>query len=296
MTVYSSDLALLPAPTPTAVFPISEETLETALEADPSDATILFALANLYAQSKRIDDACDLYERILADDPNRSDVRCNLGIVLSRAGEYEAALKQLKRSILGDPLLDRAKVEVATILVDTGKPNEARELLESMLESGRLDAAAITQLAALSPTEERREQLLEQGLEKDESYQPARILLAELFFARTLSEFSETNLIPSMVRWAAIYERFPEAFYSSQRIVQEVRRLAKTSREGQWTERAIRQLVKSTANSDAELPRLFYLATIHELFDVELLPALFIPQDALDSERAFWSARAVEQS
>jgi tetratricopeptide (TPR) repeat protein len=68
-------------------------------QATPTDVDRAFARATQLHETGDIEGAIRGYQAILASNPNRVDVRSNLGAAYSRLGRYEDAIEQYKRAL-----------------------------------------------------------------------------------------------------------------------------------------------------------------------------------------------------
>jgi tetratricopeptide (TPR) repeat protein len=68
-------------------------------QANPTDVDRAFAHATQLHETGDIEGAIRSYQAILASNPNRADVRSNLGAAYSRLGRYEDAIEQYKRAL-----------------------------------------------------------------------------------------------------------------------------------------------------------------------------------------------------
>lgn len=75
---------------------LAEERYAQALMLQPQHPGVLNAMAVLYAQSDRVDQAIELFRRALALDPNAAHVHNNLGYALLLAGRLDESGAELK--------------------------------------------------------------------------------------------------------------------------------------------------------------------------------------------------------
>lgn len=99
--------------------------LSAAIADEPANTTYLLFLANIYVQQERIEDAVQLYEEILALEPENEPVNTRLGILYSHLGEYDTAEKIFRE------LLDRKPDSYFTILSLARLLNQKKELAEA---------------------------------------------------------------------------------------------------------------------------------------------------------------------
>lgn len=109
-------------------------TLRQTLVEHPEANSNRLLLASLYIQQEKISDAIKLYNEVLERDPENESVFLRLGLLYSHLEEYQKA-EDLFRQLLqkkGD--FYYARLSLARLLKQTGKPQEAIEQYEKSLE------------------------------------------------------------------------------------------------------------------------------------------------------------------
>jgi tetratricopeptide (TPR) repeat protein len=114
----------------------------------PVDATKLAADINAamaLSQQGKLDEAIAAYESILAQTPGIPLVHYNLGSAYKKKGDVPKAEAEMRRSFELDPLFVDGYVGLATVLAETGKRDEAIEIIRQGAaaneRSGRLQYA-----------------------------------------------------------------------------------------------------------------------------------------------------------
>src|SRR5215467_4134102 len=87
--------------------------LNGKVRAQSTDVDSEFANAIRLHQAGDIDGAVRAYQQILAKQPNRADVRSNLGAAYSRLGRYQDAIDQYKRALTLDSHNDLIRFNLA---------------------------------------------------------------------------------------------------------------------------------------------------------------------------------------
>ncbi|WP_310599282.1 tetratricopeptide repeat protein [Desulfobulbus sp.] len=125
-------------------------------------------IARLYAKQGHYDKAAAILERIL-DKENLSEARYFLAVLLAQQQKYGRALKQLRLIDQNAPEYPDGLLLQVRILKEQDKVEEARQLLDSHLENGKLRTAEMyIMLSALYQIEGRDDigkKVLLQGLE-----------------------------------------------------------------------------------------------------------------------------------
>jgi cytochrome c-type biogenesis protein CcmH/NrfG len=137
----------LPAGGPTAA------DLEAWAKASPRDVPTLLALADAYRQDGRVADAVATYRAVLAIDPNSVPALNGLALILTQAGEPEAAMLAVDRVLQLRPkdpdglflrglLLYKKEdwkgaVDVWTVYLDVGEFHPAAPMVRPLYEDAR---------------------------------------------------------------------------------------------------------------------------------------------------------------
>jgi tetratricopeptide (TPR) repeat protein len=137
----------LPAGGPTAA------DLEARAKASPRDVPTLLALADAYRQDGRVADAVATYRAVLAIDPNSVPALNGLALILTQAGQPEAAMFAVDRVLQLRPkdpdglflkgLLRYKKedwkgaVDVWTVYLDVGEFHPAAPMVRPLYEDAR---------------------------------------------------------------------------------------------------------------------------------------------------------------
>ncbi|MCR4524694.1 MULTISPECIES: tetratricopeptide repeat protein [Bosea] len=112
----------------------------SALRLDPGAAAIAVQLADLYRRTGGEAEAERVLRGALAAAPDAAIAHHALGLSLIRQKRLEEALIQLKAASDGDPATARFAFVYAVALQSSGKPNEARSLLEAAFARHPADA------------------------------------------------------------------------------------------------------------------------------------------------------------
>jgi len=141
------DFKLLP-PRTVAAPPPPGSGLAPAAGAGPVDATKLAADINAamaLSREGKLDEAIAAYESVLASAPGVPLVHFNLGTTYKKKGDIPKAEAAMRRSFELDPLFVDGYVGLATVLAESGKQDEAIEVIRQGTaaneKSGRLQYA-----------------------------------------------------------------------------------------------------------------------------------------------------------
>jgi len=141
------DFKLLP-PRTVAAPPPPGSGLAPAAGAAPVDATKLAADINAamaLSREGKVDEAIAAYEAILASAPGVPLVHFNLGTAYKKKGDLPKAEAAMRRSFELDPAFVDGYVGLATLLAESGKQDEAIEVVQqgaaANAQSGRLQYA-----------------------------------------------------------------------------------------------------------------------------------------------------------
>ena len=110
--------------------PTAEEYLKVACELDPSNFWYRFRLATLYRATSRQELTVDMYEKLLADFPKKSDLYFDLVDMYAAQGETEKALETLKEIETVFGMTESIAMFRFNLLQQSGRQEEAMASLE----------------------------------------------------------------------------------------------------------------------------------------------------------------------
>jgi Tetratricopeptide repeat/Cytochrome c554 and c-prime len=108
--------------------------LREAERKNPDDAQTLSYLADLYKTRKDDENAAKFYQRLYAVDKSQSAAPMNLGAYQMEQGHDKEAIRLFMKALQISPALGLVRLNLAVALVRTGKPAEARSVLEKAVE------------------------------------------------------------------------------------------------------------------------------------------------------------------
>jgi tetratricopeptide (TPR) repeat protein len=183
-------------------YPAAIDALRKAVAAEPKDIAAHFNLALAYSLSDRDAEAIAEYRATLELKPDLYEANLNLGILLLRGKQPEAAADPLQKAVSARPKEVRPAAYLADALLGAGRLEEARAAYHAVLELDPKSAAAELGLAHI---EARQNHLAEaaphfqRAAELDAAYRESLLELADLYeSAKRLDEA------------VAIYSQFPE--------------------------------------------------------------------------------------
>jgi uncharacterized protein (AIM24 family) len=101
--------------------------LERARELRPKDAKVLGLLGQAYYRLSRFDDAAEVWQRLVDDNPVEPAARVNLGLAKLKAKRYPEAVKQLEIALDLNPDHRKAIGYLGLALLESGEAAKARE-------------------------------------------------------------------------------------------------------------------------------------------------------------------------
>lgn len=127
--------------------PGAEDTTE---EATPPTGPVSFETAEEAYRDTRYAEATQLFERYTRDHPNNPWGRYMLGLSAWKAGDLERAEETLRETTRMDSTHVKGWINLARVLLDDGRPEEAGEAIQRALtlEPERGDALRVSGLAA----------------------------------------------------------------------------------------------------------------------------------------------------
>jgi tetratricopeptide (TPR) repeat protein len=143
-----------------------------ALLIDEDNPSALFNMGVLFHQQKRYAKATELLERALEHRPGDPDILFRLGMSRLNSNDITGAIEALKGCLAAGEVRPDAQVTLATLLTQMDEHDEARRLLEEVLESDPGHAQALNGLAVLASTLddwEKARDLFSRAIEADPS-------------------------------------------------------------------------------------------------------------------------------
>jgi tetratricopeptide (TPR) repeat protein len=104
------------------------------LFADPAVRSDTLRQGIAALRENRVADARSRLEAAVAETPESSEAHRVLGLVYRVAARDDASIGHLEAAIRANPLNERARVALARVRLDTGRPSEAAQLLRDALE------------------------------------------------------------------------------------------------------------------------------------------------------------------
>jgi cytochrome c-type biogenesis protein CcmH/NrfG len=102
---------------------------------DPEDLDAWMKLGNIYFEHNRYPEAIEAYSQYLSLKPVDPDIRTNMGIMLSRLGDYDGAIEEFRKAAESDTKHMNSWYYLGfTLLHDKQNPNEAIKAWEDYLK------------------------------------------------------------------------------------------------------------------------------------------------------------------
>jgi tetratricopeptide (TPR) repeat protein len=115
-------------------FDEARDMLQQALSINPDDPETNYSMGMLDAQTGKSDDAYTYLKRALAARPDYPEALNNLGILCLKTHREAGAIDNFETSIRVAPDFDQSYLNLARVYVIEGKPNNARAVLNLLLE------------------------------------------------------------------------------------------------------------------------------------------------------------------
>lgn len=110
-------------------------TFERILRTDPFNEMAIENLGSIALAERRWEDARRWFSQALQADPGSTQAHNGLGVVEMKAGNRRAAIEHWQQAVARDPENFDALYNVATELVNDGRPGEARRYLEQFVRT-----------------------------------------------------------------------------------------------------------------------------------------------------------------
>lgn len=109
--------------------------LEEQTKENPADQNVLISLASYYAQSGKLAQARETYEKIIKLDPKNITVRQDLALLHYTQGDMDGAEQQLKEALQVDPNNPDLNFQYAKLMAEKQDYKVAIAAMEKVLET-----------------------------------------------------------------------------------------------------------------------------------------------------------------
>ena len=109
--------------------------LEEVVRLRPTHLRFLNRLGMAYVSSEKLDKARETFDRLLADNPAFGEAYNNRGFARALAGDFAGAETDLQKAISLDPDAYQAIGNLASLYLNTNRPEEARPYARRLLDS-----------------------------------------------------------------------------------------------------------------------------------------------------------------
>jgi predicted CXXCH cytochrome family protein len=130
--------------------------LKQAAEQGTADAAALVYLAEFYRDAKDDAHALPIYEQVWRMDRTQYAAAAALGAYQMQRGDFAAAIEFWRAALASNPAMTLVRVNLATALLRTGQPDEAKAMLEKALELNPASLEARELLARISGAVQRK--------------------------------------------------------------------------------------------------------------------------------------------
>ncbi|WP_343764384.1 tetratricopeptide repeat protein [Gangjinia marincola] len=115
--------------------------MEDAKAANPGDANLLQAEADMYYRMEKLDKYAEIMQQIIAADPNNPTLFYNLGVSTAQMGNADKAIEYYQKALELDPAMSNAKINIAAVYLGKEAPivEEMNGLGNSAKDNKRYD-------------------------------------------------------------------------------------------------------------------------------------------------------------
>jgi tetratricopeptide (TPR) repeat protein len=166
--------------------------VEKALARDPGKKQLQVLRANLLVRSNRIDEAVGVYQNLSNADPKNADLWVRLGQSFRLKGDLNAALEAFKRASQASPGDANALLQIALLMENTGKRDQAKPIYEQILKLEPDHFVALNNLAYIKA---------EEGTDLDQALAMAQ---------RALQKYPSAHEISDTLGWIYIKKNLSE--------------------------------------------------------------------------------------
>jgi tetratricopeptide (TPR) repeat protein len=121
--------------------------LQRALTLHPDLATARNHLGRLYRAQGRLDEALQTFRDLVTRHPNIAEAHHNLAVAYAHKGLQDLAIEQFTEAVRLRPNLHAARLDLATLLLEMQRPQDAIDALQPLLAGMAKDAEDSSRLA-----------------------------------------------------------------------------------------------------------------------------------------------------
>jgi len=160
-------------------FEDAEAKYKRALKTEPKNVKAILGLARIYDEMGNSQQAVATYQKAIQLHPKNAMVYNDLGLCFGRRRELAPAQKMLQKAVELEPGKANYRNNLATILVDMGRPADAYQHLLAVQPAGVAHYNLACLLESRGQLDQAAEQL-QQAIAIDQTLTPARELLAQI--------------------------------------------------------------------------------------------------------------------
>lgn len=157
----------------------AEAKYQQALKVEPKNVDAMLGLARLYDHQGNSQQAVATYQKAIKTHPKDAKVYNDFGLCYSHRREFGPAQQMLQKAVELEPGKTNYRINLATVMIDMGRPSEALQNLVAVQPEG----VARYNMACLLEERGQHDQAADQlrlAIAKDSSLGEARELLAQL--------------------------------------------------------------------------------------------------------------------
>ena len=107
---------------------------EQALALGPDHLRFMDKLGVAFTQANRFEEASTIFDRLTSANPKYEAGWNNRGFLHLLIGDLEGAEADFRAALALDPNLEQAQANLASILINTGREQEARPILDELIK------------------------------------------------------------------------------------------------------------------------------------------------------------------
>lgn len=152
---YRNIRHIMNLPTPTEYYEIQdypdnyEQNLQKAAKLNPADEEICFQLGELYLNKGRLDEAKDVFLKVIELDPDNDEAYVQLGRCYRRQGNEDRAMYIFKKTLQINPKNDDAYLGLGKVYRDLAMLEQAEQKYKQAIHINPLNDGAIVSLGRI---------------------------------------------------------------------------------------------------------------------------------------------------
>jgi tetratricopeptide (TPR) repeat protein len=287
---------IYPAPVVDNIVPLTVERIRAHLQNEPHDFAANFTLANLLLQQGEFLEAKNIYNELLAREPNNNELSCNYAISLKLLGELDSSIHELKKVTLKSPDMIRAMLQLGLVHQELNSLKQAATAFTNVVKLCPDHIRANLELGLISLKKGNRQNAykhFQAVIQADSTNNQAHCNLGFLLLEDSLPLFTEGDKLDAFQSWSTIYKLHEETFSQHAPTVALLADLVKTFNDDKEVDKLLEEPGFPNEKQLNKKPD-YYKLFSHFFFSLGLMPEVYEEKTELRGRLQTWTDAANE--